>query len=94
MALTSTTFLVNYPEFANAGTTLIAAHITAQDVVVSDSWAADERDDIVALKVADALATSASGRNARMDDPSKATTYAIALRKREEIHACIRNRVL
>lgn len=93
MAVTNVTFLAAYPEFSNLGTAQIDAVIAEQELAVADSWDT-ERDDIVELKVADRLATSPQGRSARLSDPNNATTYAMQLRKREKIHACLLSRVL
>lgn len=65
MAVSVSTFKAAYPEFAKAGDTLLTEQLAQVELEVSDSWA-DRRDTVVMLTLADTLANSPWGRDARM----------------------------
>ena len=73
MAVSVASFLVAYPEFQKAGEPMIAAQLAMVELEVSDSFA-EQRDQAVMLRLADTLAMSSWGRNARMISPNAATT--------------------
>lgn len=73
MAVSVASFLVAFPEFLKAGDAMIAAQLALTELEVSDSFA-EQRDQAVMLRLADALALSPWGRNARMVTPSAATS--------------------
>lgn len=73
MAVSVASFLVAYPEFLKAGEPMIAAQLALVELEVSDSFG-DQRDSAVMLRLADTLALSPFGRNARMVSPSAATS--------------------
>lgn len=88
--MTASGFLALYPEFTSAGTTLIGIVIAEVDLLISDSWGA-KRDVILALSVAERLADSPQGRNARLD--TKRNIYSERLRALKQAHAVSANRI-
>lgn len=77
MTVSRTTFLVQFPEFTNAGNALIDATLEAVEYQVSDSFG-DQRDRAVMLRLADRLANSPWGRDARRlaDGTVPTSTYS------------------
>jgi hypothetical protein len=73
VAVSVASFLVVYPEFFKAGEPMIGAHLALTELEVSDSFG-EQRDQAVILRLADNLALSPWGRNARMVAPSDATS--------------------
>jgi hypothetical protein len=74
MAATVNGFLERYGEFTNAGTTALNAALVDAEVLVSDSFGA-QRDVVVYLTMADALARSPMGRDAKLEGPGDVTVY-------------------
>lgn len=77
MAVTVSAFLVQFPEFQNAGTDLLAATLAEIEHQVSDSFGT-QRDRAVMLRLADRLANSPWGRDARRlaDGSVPSSTYS------------------
>ena len=77
MAVSRTTFLVSFPEFSSAGNTLIDATLAEVEKQVSDAFG-DQRDRAVMLRLADRLANSPWGRDARRlaDGTVPTSTYS------------------
>lgn len=73
MTVSVASFLVAYPEFLKAGEPMIGAQLAMTELEVSDSFA-EQRDAAVMLRLADTLALSPFGRNARMVAPNAATS--------------------
>lgn len=73
MAVNVASFLVAYPEFLKAGEPMIGAQLALVELEVSDSFG-DQRDQAVMLRLADTLALSPFGRNARLVAPTAATS--------------------
>jgi hypothetical protein len=92
MSVDAAGFLLLYPEFTPAGTALITAKIAEAEEQVSDTFATDRRDYIVALQTAAILAESPQGRNARLD-PKGRNIYAERLQDEQWAHACAFNRI-
>lgn len=96
--MTAAEFLVAFPEFNGAAEAMITAAITAQTPMISDSWDADRADLVLGLRVADSLARSPFGRNARMVSENKitgvvSTTYRKQLNELIMVHGCARGRL-
>jgi hypothetical protein len=71
-------FLVRHPEFVNAGTALLTQALADIELEVSADAFGSQRDAVVCLKLADRLASSPSGRDARMvmgEGANQSTTY-------------------
>lgn len=83
MAVTVASFLVAFPEFQKAGTPMLEAQLALVELEVSDSFG-DSRDLAVMLKLADALALSPWGRDARLVpkgvDNAFSSTYGVRFR--------------
>ena len=93
MAVTVASFKVAYPEFVKAEDATIEAHLAQTELDVSDSFG-DVRDQAVMLHLADALALSPFGRNARMVSPSASTsTYGERFRRMAEANAVSASRL-
>lgn len=73
MAVTYASFLVAYPEFVKADSAMVTAQLALVELEVSDSFD-EQRDSAVMLRLADTLALSPFGRNARMVAPNAATS--------------------
>ena len=73
MAVSYASFTVAHPEFLKAGEPMVTAQLALCELEVSDSFG-DQRDQAVMLRLADTLALSPFGRNARMVTPSAATS--------------------
>jgi hypothetical protein len=72
VTVTVASFKVAYPEFGKAGDAMLEAALVDIELEVSDDFG-DSRDAAVMLRLADRLALSPSGRDARLD-PKKATS--------------------
>jgi len=93
LAVTVASFKAAYPEFAKAGDPMIAAHLAHVELEVSDSFG-DQRDQAVMLRLADTLALSSFGRNARLVAPTDgATTYGQRFRAMAEANAVSASRL-
>ncbi len=93
MAVSVASFKVAYPEFAKASDGLVAAHLAPVELAVSDSFA-EQRDQAVMLRLADTLALSVWGRNARLVAPSDgASTYGQRFRAMAEANALSASRL-
>lgn len=87
MTVSVASFKLAYPEFSNAGDELLTAQLALAEVVVSDSFG-DQRDLVVMLTLADRLATSPSGRDARMvTEDRPASTYSVELERLKAANA-------
>jgi hypothetical protein len=73
VAVSVASFLVAYPEFLKADSAMVAAQLALVQLEVSDSFD-EQRDSAVMLRLADTLALSPFGRNARMVAPTAATS--------------------
>lgn len=77
MTVSITTFKEAFPEFAKAGDAMLTAQLAMIEPEVSDSFG-DSRDLAVMLKLADTLACSPWGRDARMvTDEVRTSTYGV-----------------
>ncbi len=72
MTVTVDSFKVAYPEFGKAGDAMLESALAQTELEVSDAFE-DQRDTAVMLRLADRLAVSPAGRDARLD-PRKATS--------------------
>lgn len=92
MAVTVSTFKVAFPEFSKAGDAMLTAQLAQAELEVSDSFG-DRRDLVVMLTLADNLANSPWGRDARMVPVNKVngaqmqSTYAVRLQALKEVNA-------
>ena len=84
----ATTFLGLFPEFGTADPVMGAAMLLKADAMVSDGWIGKQRDLVVGLTCADALALSPAGRAARLADRDGTSTYGRRLEKMKRAHAC------
>lgn len=76
--LTSTEFLVRFPEFENAGTALIDAKIAEVDLRLAglEIWKTEDNRNLgIGYRVADSIALSPYGVNARLVNKDGSTTY-------------------
>jgi hypothetical protein len=88
MTVSVNSFLAAYPEFQNAGDTLLTAQLALAEVVVSSDSFGAQRDLAVMLTLADRLATSPSGRDARMTTEDRpASTYSVELERLKAANA-------
>ena len=87
-------FLVAFPEFAAAGTTLLDATLAAALFQVSDS-VGDQYERMVYLRTADRLANSPWGRDARRlaDGSVPTSTYATEFNELAEANAVSASRL-
>jgi hypothetical protein len=86
-------FRARFPEFEPTDDDMVTAQLAAAELFVSDSWDADERDEIVALRAASLIATSLVGRQAGLSDPKEGiSTYDRRLKERLDAHACCLSR--
>jgi hypothetical protein len=78
MAVTRASFLIQFGEYSNAGNDLIDATLAEVEKQVSDSFG-DQRDRAVMLRLADRLANSPWGRDARRlaDGTVPTSTYSL-----------------
>lgn len=87
MAVTVASFLVAYPTFTNAGTALLTSQLAQVELIVSDSFGT-QRDQVVMLTLADRLATSPAGRDARLTTEKVPTsTYSVELERLKSANA-------
>lgn len=77
MTVSRASFLVQFPDYSNAGNALIDATLAEVELQVSDSFG-DQRDRAVMLRLADRLANSPWGRDARRlaDGTVPTSTYS------------------
>jgi hypothetical protein len=73
VAVSYASFVAAYPEFLKADSAMVTAQLALVELEVSDSFE-DQRDAAVMLRLADTLALSPFGRNARMVAPNAATS--------------------
>lgn len=85
MAVTRASFLIAFPEFAQAGNALIDAQLAFAEASVSD--AITPRDQVVMLLTANNLALTPYGRDARMVGSDGVTTYNARLAELRAAHA-------
>lgn len=75
MTVSVASFVEAFPEFERAGTAMLTAQLTLVELEVSDSFG-DQRDLAVMLRLADTLACSPWGRDARMvPEDQRTSTY-------------------
>jgi hypothetical protein len=87
MAASVEGFLVAYPEFRNAGTALLTSQLAQVEIIVSDSFGT-QRDQVVYLTLADRLATSPAGRDARLTtEKAPTSTYSVELERLKSANA-------
>ncbi len=78
--VTIETFLISFPEFSSAGTSMLTAQLALAEVMTSSDSFGDQRDRAVQLLLADTLACSPWGRDARMvSEDQRTSTYATQL---------------
>jgi hypothetical protein len=96
MTVSTASFLVAFPEFAKANTAMVTAQLAMVELEVSDSFG-ESRDLAVMLKLADALALSPWGRDARMVpkgvDNAFSSTYGVRLQRMQEANAVSASRL-
>lgn len=96
MAVSVASFKVAFPEFLKAGDPMVAAQLAFVELEVSDSFG-DSRDLAVMLKLADALALSPWGRDARLVpkgvDNAFTSTYGVRLRAMAEANGITADRM-
>lgn len=85
-------FLERYGEFTNAGTSALAAALVDAEALTSDSFG-EQRDIAVYLTMADALARSPSGRDAKLDGPGDVTVYQHTLDRLKVANAVTASRL-
>jgi hypothetical protein len=87
VAVTVASFKVAFPEFLKAGDPMLEAQLALAEIQVSDSFE-DERDHAVMLRLADNLALSPWGRNARLvSEKATTSTYGDRFRIMAEVNA-------
>lgn len=88
MAVSVASFLASFPEFQAAGTNMLTATLASVELQVSDSWG-DQRDRAVMLRLADRLANSPWGRDARMtaDGSVPKSTYSVEFDQLASVNA-------
>lgn len=78
--VTLETFLIAHPEFVSAGDAMLTAQLALAEVMTSADSFGDQRDRAVMLLLADTLACSPWGRDARMiAEDQRTSTYATQL---------------
>ena len=96
MTVSLASFKTAFPEFVKAGDPMIAAQLAMVELEVSDSFG-ESRDLAVMLKLADALALSPWGRDARMVpkgvDNAFSSTYGVRLQRMQEANAVSASRL-
>ena len=93
MSVTYASFVAVHPEFLKAGEPMVTAQLALCELEVSDSFG-EQRDQAVMLRLADTLALSPFGRNARMVAPSAATsTYGARFAAMAESNAVSASRL-
>jgi hypothetical protein len=97
MAVTTASLIEAYPEFeplSEQYPDLVDAVIARAERRISISWPDEIRDDIVELQVAHLLAMSPAGRNAKLSEPGKPSSYEYELKLRKKAFAYGRLRVV
>ena len=89
---TQNTFLGMFPTFCTADWLLGAATLARYEGLVGDGWGA-QRDLIVGLETANALALSPAGRAAKMVSKDGTSTYGQQLKTLMRAHACAFHRI-
>jgi hypothetical protein len=94
MAASTATFLLAYPEFTNAGTSVLTAALAQAETLTSDSFGA-QRDVAVYLTMADALARAPMGRDAKLEPAGSTagTTYQHTLDRLKVANAVTASRL-
>lgn len=96
MAVTVAAFVEAFPEFAKAGAAMVEARLAFAELEVSDSFG-DSRDLAVMLRLADDLALSPWGRDARMVpkgvDNAFSSTYGLRFRAMAEANGVSASRL-
>jgi hypothetical protein len=91
MAADTATFILAYPEFQNAGTSVLTAALAQAETLTSDSFGA-QRDVVIYLTMADALARSPIGRDAKLVDDEQ-TVYQHTLDRLKVANAVTASRL-
>jgi hypothetical protein len=96
MAVSIASFKVAFPEFARAGDPMLEAQLALTELEVSDSFG-DSRDLAVMLRLADTLALSPWGRDARMIpkgvDNAFSSTYGLRFQRMAEANGVSASRL-
>lgn len=96
MTVTVESFLVAFPEFAKANAGMLAAQLAMVELDVSDAFC-DSRDLAVMLRLADTLALSPFGRDARMIpkgvDNAFSSTYGLRFQRLAEANGITASRL-
>ncbi|HEY6056217.1 MAG TPA: hypothetical protein VIU86_19965 [Gaiellaceae bacterium] len=96
MAVTIAAFKVAFPEFTRAGDPMLEAQLALVELEVSDSFG-DSRDLAVMLRLADTLALSPWGRDARMIpkgvDNAFSSTYGLRFQRMAEANGVSASRL-
>ena len=94
MSVSVASFKVAFPEFLRAGDTMLEAQLAFAELQVSDLLFGDERDQAVMLRLADNLALSPWGRDARLVSENATTsTYGARLQRMSEANAICASRM-
>lgn len=91
MTVSVQSFKIAFPEFIKAGDAMLAVQLTYAEFEVSDSFG-DYRDLAVMLRLADTLALSPAGRDARTNTASN-TTYGLRFQRLAESNAVSASRL-
>lgn len=91
MAATTAGFLERFGEFTNSGTAQLNAALADAEVLVSDSFEG-QRDYVVYLTMADALARTPMGRDAKLVDDEQ-TVYQHTLDRLKVANAVTASRL-
>jgi hypothetical protein len=97
MAVTVDSFLLAYPDFApmhDADVTLVPAMLARAELRIGSAWPTDIRDSIVELQTAHMLSLMPAGRNAKLSEPGKPTSYQLELKERKTAFAYARSRIV
>lgn len=93
MTVTIDSFKEAFPEFRKAGDPMLTAQLALVELEVSDAFE-DSRDYAVMLRLADSLAMSPWGRDARLVPPKAETsTYGDRFRRLAEANAVSASRL-
>jgi hypothetical protein len=96
MTVSVASFKIAFPEFVKAGDAMLGAQLAFTETEVSDSFG-DSRDLAVMLKLADALALSPWGRDARLVpkgvDNAFSSTYGVRFRAMAEANGVTASRL-
>lgn len=92
--MTAAELRTRFPEFGPTADATVTAALAAAELFVSDTWDADQAEEVIALKAASIIATSPVGRAAKLSDPKTGiSAYDKRLRELYESHACCLSRV-